>query len=314
MPISPGLLVAGGIGQGLLQGVDAYNTARRTSLDDERVRQQQKFQNTGLMLTANKEGYQIDPDTGSLSETPQGAENRMADLMLKRAHANYFNERAKDKPVKPIDPVKLGTLAKNFRSDMDPDAARAGNFGQISSKVLQSQHLLALARKADGDIRNLTKPEQEEMSIGMAGMLSSGSGGGATDSRVNALVPDTGAGRLANLKTFLFNTPYGQDQQDFTKRMAESIERQAEVSRQQMSDIQRRRLPFHNAWKAADPDSYAAALHEYGLDSEPTPRNPGAGLLSGSATHPQDAVAIDYARSNPKDPRSAAILKANGVQ
>lgn len=40
----------------------------------------------------------------------------------------------------------------------------------------------------------------------------------------------------------------------------------------------------------------------------------GRGQTSGTTPHPQDQAAIAWANANPKDPRSAAILKANGAQ
>lgn len=44
-------------------------------------------------------------------------------------------------------------------------------------------------------------------------------------------------------------------------------------------------------------------------------RGQSQGLIQGQpSAHPQDQAAIAWAQSNPKDPRAAAILKANGVQ
>lgn len=52
-------------------------------------------------------------------------------------------------------------------------------------------------------------------------------------------------------------------------------------------------------------------FHQYYDDEQPTQGLLGQGAQQGA--HPQDQAAVAWAKANPRDPRSAAILKANGV-
>lgn len=61
----------------------------------------------------------------------------------------------------------------------------------------------------------------------------------------------------------------------------------------------------------AQQDKIAEMTNQFGGGDQPQ----GQGLLGAQAPmpHPQDAAAVQWAQANPKDPRSAAILKANGA-
>lgn len=60
----------------------------------------------------------------------------------------------------------------------------------------------------------------------------------------------------------------------------------------------------------AQQEKIAEMTSQFGGGDQPQ----GQGLLGApAAQHPQDAAAVQWAQANPKDPRSAAILKANGV-
>lgn len=213
--------------------------------------------------------------------------------------------------------AEIDKLSKAMQKDLDPDAARAGNFGQISNTYIQSQKMKRLATDAQGNIANLPKAQQEELALGMARMLGGGAG---TDSTIKNLVPQSAVGNIESFKSWLLNQPEGANQQAFTKYMMGTIDREANLAQEQLNDIQSRRLGAHNRLKQIAPDQYNAILGNYGLDKPRQSLNTNAtqqGLLpqqQAPIAHPQDSAAVEWAKSNPNDPRSAKILQLNGAQ
>jgi hypothetical protein len=105
-------MIAGGIGQGLLQGVNSYNDARRINLeesslarkmaaDEARMRhelakaeREEKFKNAGLLMKAQKDGFAFDPESGTVTETPEGKRAREVELGYKGAATELMRKRA----------------------------------------------------------------------------------------------------------------------------------------------------------------------------------------------------------------------------
>jgi len=71
--ISQGLMALGGLGQGLSQGVDAFNQTRQGLLNE-------KKNDTAMGLLAAGKGYDYDPATGSVNPNQLGQANQAAQL------------------------------------------------------------------------------------------------------------------------------------------------------------------------------------------------------------------------------------------
>jgi len=105
---SKGLLMAGGIGKGLLSGLQGFRQARddereasRDAIAEKRMADAERAQRTGLLLKAQEAGYEIDP-SGGLIETETGRKNRElagrereAKLGLLRAQSEYYRGKGK---------------------------------------------------------------------------------------------------------------------------------------------------------------------------------------------------------------------------
>lgn len=195
------------------------------------------------------------------------------------------------------DAATVSTLSAKMQKDLDPDAARAGNFGQISNTFIQSQKLKKLATDAQGNLANLTSVNQEELALGMAKMLGGSAGG--SDSQIKNLVPASAVGNVQKLKSWLLNDPQGLDQQAFTSKMLETINREADLAHDQMKGIQVQRLGAHRRLKEMDPDAYGEILDRYGVtDTGPkgllnAPQKSGPGFSEGqTATGPNGQKVI----------------------
>jgi hypothetical protein len=153
-------------------------------------------------------------------------------------------------------------MADSLKKDLDADAGRTGNFGTVSKQVLQAQKLEALANQfPDG---NLNSRQVEELSLGLANMLSGSSG--ASRSQVEALVPHTWTGKMANVSEWLTADPKGAGQQAFVKQMMDTVQREKETSMQQLNAIREQRLSAHRNYANSDPSGFKAQLQSYGLD------------------------------------------------
>lgn len=268
---SNGLMVAGGIGQGLQAGVETYLKARGQNIKEQqenaqmglmqrRLDQEQEQQKIERERQSQQFGQTLDLHNRQLQEEQSW---HVLEDANKKAQIKQTGLLRGDAAKEKLD-THVSRLAGELQKDLDPDAARTGNFGQISNTFLQSQNLKRLATKSDGSIGNLTGAEQEELAIGLARLLSRS--GVSSDSRINALVPKSFEGDLQGAKEWLLNEPTGRGQQEFTKRMLGTINREADLAQEQMADIQKRRLGRHQELKNKSLKTYQDILSKYGLD------------------------------------------------
>lgn len=213
---------------------------------------------------------------------------------------------------------RVDKLTKNMKDDFDADRGRSGNFGQISAKVQSAERLQTLVNAYKDSGGNLPKAQMEELSMGLAGMLTNSNSPAV--SQVQALVPHTFMGNVQDAGSWLLNEPRGADQQKFVSKMADTINREKNLANDQLNSIRASRLPAHGTLKNLAPDKYNALLQSYGLDESNikngkyVPPNKSAQDYAVPPPHPQDDAAVAWAKANPRDPRSAEILKANGVE
>lgn len=273
-------------------------------------------QTSGLLTSAaGQAGMNIPKGTSTeaLTKALPGLE-KFAAISASKAKAQESKTTATNKQIE--------DLAKTFADKLDADAGRSGNFGDISKRAQGAQRLKALALKTNGEIKNLTDQEQTELAMGAAAMLAPG--GVASDSKIAHLVPQSAVGDWKSFLSYWKNQPEGKDQQDFTKRILETINREADVSKSQMDEIRNRRLVYGEGLKKLAPDRYQMIVDKYGMSEQPqglvskSQAVEPKGLVAPKAVaikqHPQDDEAIAWAKANPKDPRAIEILKANGVQ
>lgn len=378
MPISSGLMLAAGLGQGLSQGVKTYKEFR-----DANEEKRQKDLQLGLM--AAKEGQNYDPSTGLLSLSDVGAAKNQASIaqsgllaaQSRQGLGDITDQGSNESPLGVASGKAAAAQAADLRSighhdladaleapnltphqrsliaesptvkealtrvekgeahksseriastraaamgantgiktdaltqklttamqkDLEPDAARAGNFGQISNKLIQAQVLKRLATDSEGNILNLPAPQQEEMAMGLARMLS-GSNVNA-DARIKALVPKSVWGDVKKTASWLLNEPEGADQQKFTAYMLTTVDREEKLAGEQMKQIQVRRLGAHGQLKAKSPEAYQSILARYGISPEEAEAgglmpSQGRGQMRG-AVDPNEGKMIEDADGN----------------
>ena len=95
---SKGLMIAGGIGEALSNGMKTYLAARGIRNDEDRFAQQnlneqedRKIKRLGLLGSQLEKGFAYDEESGAFKETPEARMNRLADLEYKRAQTEYLN-------------------------------------------------------------------------------------------------------------------------------------------------------------------------------------------------------------------------------
>lgn len=158
--------------------------------------------------------------------------------------------------------------AESLKKDIDPDASRSGNFGEISKNKIRAQRIQTLV----GDyVQNparlaLDKRQVEEMAIGVSALM--GGSGSPSESTIHALVPQTLWGDVKGIAEWIANKPLGKGQQEFVKRMAETVNRESDLASQQMKEIQVRRLSRHSNLAQSNPDKYLQMLEDNDLLDE----------------------------------------------
>lgn len=211
-------------------------------------------------------------------ETKQAGQEKVANI-----HGQYGLAAAKARGAvagagqKRLLDAQTQKFAGDMQKDLDADASRAGNFGQISQKHIMAQAMRTLATTADGHIANLPAQQQEELALGMARMLTGGNV--IASERVKALVPKSIIGDVQKVKSWLLNEPEGANQQAFTKLMLTTINREDDLALKQMNDIRIRRLGRHAQLKQRDPETYQDVLNRYGITAEEAANGAKAGLM-----------------------------------
>lgn len=210
--------------------------------------------------------YHLGMSMSAKDQAEQIAKLRGLDIQQQNANANTKRANAETRKADAMmgqrQDDRVNKMAAAFQKDMDPDASRTGNFGQVSGKVLAGQRLLTLINSSEGG--NLPPAQMEELSLGFANMLANTNG--AARAQVEALVPDTAMGDAQKFKAWFMNEPYGANQQKFVALMKHGIEREMDTANQQLNDIRVRRLGAHELYRRAAPEQWAAQMKNYGLD------------------------------------------------
>jgi len=168
-----------------------------------------------------------------------------------------------------IEKARAGQGAKENKDDtrrftemdngLNPNRGRAGNLAKIQEGIYRAERLDALTATSN----NLDSRQQEEYAIGLQALLSSGH---PAAEQVKNLVPHTAMGNTMKLKEWLFNSPYGLNNQDFVNRMKETVSREKDIMRSQLKDAQYANLANYEDLKEKNPTKYQNILNGRNLD------------------------------------------------
>lgn len=163
-----------------------------------------------------------------------------------------------------VKPEVLDRWTKDFQKDMNLYAQRSTSMGMITGTSLRASKLLTLVDAIPK--RNLTGPEMTELGTGMAGLLTG-------QNRVNFemvkdLVPQSAQGSINDVISWLTNDPKGRDQQAFVDRLTNTIQREQDLSTQQMHELRRSTIAAHRSLYNADPSRMYQVGNSNGLSSK----------------------------------------------
>ena len=204
-------------------------------------------------------------------------------------------------------------LENQFANRLDKVVSmRSGGLGLQDGKVNQAIHLGTLLDQyydTKTGQYNIPKAQYSELAIGLANLLSST--GQVTDSMRNEIITRTAKGDLNSALTYVTGTPQNGSTSDVIKNIADSIDRQGEVSeklRDHYIDGLKKQAPTDLETKRRDNlinNNLASSYNDYKSTS---PR------YAAQQLSPEDQQAIAWAKSNPNDPRSAKILALHEVK
>ncbi len=214
-------------------------------------------------------------------------------------------------------------LANGFKTDkrftslgeaLDENRQRSGEFGRQAQFVNNADRALVLGKQfKDG---NLPPAQVAELASAVASMVSGGSH--AAEGTINRFVPKTGSGVAADVEQWLTGNPKGAGQQAFVKMMLETAEREKHLAASKVNAIKLSRVADFRDLSQSDPERFNIALQSHGIDPKDyaafqaggykVPSGMQAGNLSA-----EDEAAINWAKTNPTDPRAAKILSLHGL-
>jgi hypothetical protein len=255
---------------------------RRLSIEDERQRRAEKMQNAGLLLQAGKEGYVFDPESGLMSETDAGRENRLAEIMVKKAHARYYDAAGAASGMK-------GSKNQEFQQLPMEDQEVVKDLSKKNASKI------AIANQIESVMSGWDRlPDDQKVMQGrqLIKVLNSTEGADA----VGAEEAKRLGGKLEFAMGNLFNSnpiQFGRDLPGFKDQASGT----AKAIRGAVS---------------ANEGEVDARYRKAGIRSGPSNRVP---LDSASSNaHPMDSEAVAWAKANRRDPRAAEILRINGVE
>lgn len=146
---------------------------------------------------------------------------------------------------------------------LDPSKARGGAFSVSKNVFDQAERLESMSNAAKG---NPDKRQMEELAIGINKMLSGSSS--PAQQQVSALIPQSLSGDVNKLREWLVNEPTGTGQQEFVKRLSDTVAREKATASDQMKRTQFSRAARMSDLEKSSPDAFYNKLESYGLDPE----------------------------------------------
>lgn len=142
-------------------------------------------------------------------------------------------------------------------------AGRSGQAGSVQGKINAAEAAEQLIAQGQTQKGGLDSRQMEELAQSTARLLG---GSAAASARIEALVPKTWYGSAQSLKEWLTNNPTGQGQEEFVKRMAETVTREKALAVNQMRQFQVEGLAAHSGLKQRNPTLYNSILESKGIN------------------------------------------------
>lgn len=180
---------------------------------------------------------------------------------------------------------------------------------QAALAVQNSDKALALAQAT---------PTPQNLNLLADEMGKIATGGVPGEQGTKALLPDNLYTKVAQMKAWVTGHPNASaaDVSEYLQNNKDYINQVRSIAGQALNSY---RTNISKGYKhRVAPDDYQEAVDDYGLGGSPTQNAPQTtpAVSSGPVAqpHPQDSVAVQWAKNNPGDPRAQKILKLNGVQ
>lgn len=178
-------------------------------------------------------------------------------LELAKTRAAEKAEAAKEKmDIK--DASRLDQANKMITASM---ARNNTAFGRSANVIRSAEAIEQLIHGgADLDQRQI-----KELAAGLDSMLTSGA---STVSGRAGLVPSSASGDIAKIEEYITNQPKGSGQRAFVKKLAETVHREKELAKAQISQESRKMLSSFHDIKQRNPANWGLMLREHNLDPE----------------------------------------------
>lgn len=244
---------------------------------------------------------------GKELETIQGMKS--ADLQQKYAQLASDKEAARDAKTdkeRGVAEEKLWKDAESFR----------GNSGaqQASKDILSAEKALKLVQ--DKDPNSLTTQDLRLLADEMGKIATGGVPG---EHGVQGLLPNNLATKYAEMKNFLMSNPTDANAGEYIKKNMDYLKQMQDTAKNTVAQF---RLNVGKGKKSkVSPEAWQDYLDTYGLNDLANPKAARSSSAGGAgpapqaspiAAHPQDNEAVQWAKANPQNPKSALILRANG--
>lgn len=142
---------------------------------------------------------------------------------------------------------------------------RGGQASKIQEKINNAEATEGLIEQGKHQKGGLDSRQIEELAQSTARTLG---GTGQASARVEALVPHTVGGKVRSFQEWITGKPTGLEMQEFTDRMAETIDREKKIANNQRRSFQVEGLTAFAQLKKRNPEAYNAALAARGISPE----------------------------------------------
>jgi len=266
-----------------------------------------------------------------------------APLFSKALSADAASEKADNSNDLRAEQIKLAQQNRRDAQDQKMSDAHRRSL-ESTTQLLESARGNPAVAQAEKDLYAASKAKSlanlygdpNKLSSSQVNMLVSevgkiASGGVPSMHELEGLSPGTLSGAMSTAWGKLANHPNPANAAAFVKQYTDYTDQLAKDARDVIHDKYGRVLEGRKS--TLEPSDYDVLNEKYiNRFSEPEKPSTGPGLLAAgsqgqspqplsqlgllggsSSSHPQDSEAVQWAKANPRDPRSAAILKANGM-
>lgn len=213
----------------------------------------------GIKTTGNESAATLKQTMPFLEKYMQAKENREARLqqaqIQREAIAATKEERTDEKANK-----DFTKMSEKLTSEI---ASSRSAFGKGANLIRSAEAIETLAKGIDP--KDIDSRQITEIARNLDAMLSQGA---ATISGTKKLIPSSYTGDLAKIAEYITSRPKGAGQQEFVKRMLETVAREKELAKQQIVDTQKKILSGYEHLKTKYPERYGRVLEEHGIPAE----------------------------------------------